>query len=340
MNKKVLGIAAVVVVLAIGAFVMMGGGGPKPEETFEQIKAAATKKDVAGVEKYVDFDGIASSASDLILGKAATDPFTQAIWSEYKTALSQSFREMAASGDLWKGKKLDIWDIKEKAVFDLDKILGFRSWEYIGTAEAKKDGDNITCTVKVKDASVDKEFALDIVMAEENGILRIKSIKNLNNVAAERTVAIKEKLTALNKEIADKIAKAITISEGKIVYAAPKDSLDSLWSNDYAVVSVKLKNNTSKQISKIRGVAALYKDGSDSPLVGYTFSLPFNKKINVGESVNISDRHSLSSDDDSTPTSVLVQNFDNYKRSFVIQSITFADGENWELLRELPNTNK
>ena len=51
MNNKLMGLIAVVVAVIAGALMMAGGGGAKPEDSFEQIKAAAANKDVAGVEK-------------------------------------------------------------------------------------------------------------------------------------------------------------------------------------------------------------------------------------------------------------------------------------------------
>ena len=75
MNKKLMGIIAVVVVVIAGAL-MMAGGGAKPEESFELIKAAAGNKDVAGVEKYVDFDALAKSVArcDFVMGAEADNP--------------------------------------------------------------------------------------------------------------------------------------------------------------------------------------------------------------------------------------------------------------------------
>lgn len=331
MNKKLLGIVAVVVVVVIGAF-MMAGGGSKPEETFEHIKTAAAKKDVAGVEKYVDFDALAKSVArcDFVMGAEADNPELAPLTAEVVASTAKAFRAIVASGNTKEGAG----DMYSDALFDLHKNTGFRAWSYAGVTGSKVDGDKTVVSVKVKDSALDKEYTLDVDMAKENDVWRIKGVSNLNAVAAQRGQDVKAKLVELNREVQDKIAKAIAISDAKMTHF--RDDQAIFMDPNKVKVSLVVVNNSDKTVTELRGYAELYKQGADKAVASYRISLPYRKTIDAGKSFAYSDNHSLGRGEDGTSPSQMAKDFSGFTQKFTITSVVFSDGSKLEPLRELP----
>lgn len=334
MNKKLLGIAAVVVVVAAVGFMMMGGGA-KPEDSFEQIILAAQKKDVAGVEKYVDFDALAGSIAnaEFIMGAEADNPALAEMKADYVAHTAKAFRAIAASGNLLEGAGSGgpLSDV----LFDVQNNTGFRSWSYVGASAGKTDGKKAVVPVKVKDNAVEKEYTLDVEMAKENNVWRVKGIANLNALTAQRQQDVKAKLAELNQDMLGKIAKSVSISNAKMEPFVDESGW-SLWAGSNKIkVSLTLTNNSDKAVTQLNGMAELYKDGSQKPTLRYKINLPYKKRINPGQKLTISNNHSISSEDGTSADSI-VKNLGNYKQVHTITSVKFADGSSLEPLRSLP----
>lgn len=333
MNKKLMGIIAVVVVVIAGALMMTGGGGAKPEDSFEQIKAAIAKKDVAGVEKYVDFDALAKSVArcDFVMGAEADNPELAPLTAEVVASTAKAFRAIVASGNIKEGAG----DMFSDALADLQKNTGFRSWSYVGVAGSKMDGDKAVVSVKVKDGVLDMEYTLDVDMAKENDVWRVKGISNLNALAAQRSQDVKAKLAELNKEVLAQIDKAISLDGSKMTHFVDRRAI---FADPNSVkIAFVLKNNDSKRtITKISGKAEFYKDGGDNAVLSYDVDLPYKVSVKPGQSYTITANRSMRRGEDGTDVKQIVKNFGNYKQKFTITSIKFADGSAIEPLRSLP----
>ena len=332
MNKKLIGIIAIVVVVAAGVFLMAGGGGPKPEDSFEQIKAAAQKKDVAGVEKYVDFDALAKSIArcDFILGAEADNPELAPLTAEIVAHAAKSFRAIAASGNIKDGAG----DMFSDSLGELQKNTGFRSWSYVGTAGSKVNGDKAVVSVKVKDGALDKEYTLDVDMAKENDVWRVKGVSNLNALSAQRAQDVKAKLVELNKEVQDKISKAVSISDAKMTHF--KDDMAIFTDPNKVKVSLVFVNNSDKTVTALSGYAELYKPGADKAVASYRINLPYGKTIAPGKSFAYSNSSSLGDGEDGTSSDQMAKDFGSFTQKFTITSIGYSDGSKLEPLRELP----
>lgn len=332
MNKKLMGLIAVVVAVIAGALMMAGGGGAKPEDSFEQIKAAAANKDVAGVEKYVDFDALAKSVArcDFVMGAEADNPELAPLTAEVVASTAKAFRTIAASGNIKEGAG----DMFSDALADLQKNTGFRNWSYVGLAGSKTDGDKAVVSVKVKDSALDKEYTLDVDMAKENNVWRVKGVSNLNAVAAQRGHDVKAKLVELNKEVQDKIAQAIAISDAKMTHF--RDDQAIFMDPNKVKVSLVFVNNSDKTVTELRGYAELYKQGADKAVASYKINLPYRKTIAAGKSFAYSDNHSLGRGEDGTSPSQMAKDFSGFTQKFTITSVVFSDGSKLEPLRELP----
>lgn len=332
MNKKLMGIIAVVVAVIAGAL-MMTGGGAKPEESFELIKSAAAKKDVASVEKYVDFDAMAKSVArcDFVMGAEADNPELAPLTAEVVASTAKAFRAIAASGNIKEGAG----DMFSDALADLQKNTGFRSWSYVGVSGSKMDGDKAVVAVKVKDGALDKEYTLDIDMAKENDVWRVKSVSNLNALAAQRSQDVKAKLAKLNKEVLTQIAKAVSLDGSKMTHFVDRRAI---FADPNSVkIAFVLKNNDSKRtITKIRGKAEFYKDGGDNAVLSYDVDLPYKVSVKPGQSYTITMNRSMCRGEDGTEVKQIVNNFGNYKQKFTINSVKFDDGSVIEPLRSLP----
>lgn len=331
MNKKVILVIVAVAVLVGGLFIGMGGGGPKPEDTFEQIKAAFEKKDVAEIEKYVDIADLADSVaeSDIFMGKGSGSDY-ELFKGEFVKDIAKSFRTIASSGNLKEGKG-DMWT---DALWKLQRATGFRDWTFSGIAGTKAEGKRQVVSVRVKDTVLDKEYTLDVDVADDGGVLRVKRISNLNTLAAVRAQDVKAKIEEINKETLDKIAKAVTVSNSKAVYE--KDERAFFSSGDIVRVSATLTNNTDKVITELSGSFGLYKEGSEKPLVGGSFQLAYKKSIKAGGSYQLSEKYTLDSNGLDAPLSEVIKNIGGYKRVFTIKRIAFADGGKLETIQELP----
>lgn len=303
MSKKLIGVVAAAIIVVIAGVFMMGGGGPKPEESFEQIKAAALKKDVVDIEKYVNFDALAASVvkSDFLMGAEADNAMLAPMSAGFTVQISKAFRAIAAAGNLREGEvKGAGW---ADPLGDLQKATGFRSWTFVSAGGAvKKDGDKAVVPVKIQDKAVDAEYTLDVEMTKENDVWRVKGIANLSTVAAQRAQDAKAKLEELNKEITKRIAKEVVISDAKMTYFKDNDDSDFFFGRDKVKLTLTLSNNTEKTTSKIYGFAELYEENSDKPVERYSFDLPYKKVIKPGEKFVLTNKKRLDSDE-------LVNNF-------------------------------
>lgn len=335
MNKKFIGIAVAVAVVALAGFMMMGGDGAKPEESFEQIKAAAVKKDAAGVEKYVDFDALAGSIAkaDFVLGANADNPELAPLKADFVAHTAKAFRAIATSGNLNEGAGSG--DPLSDVLYDIQNNTGFRSWSYVGASAGKVDGDKAIVPVKVMDKALDKEYTLDVDMTKENGVWRVKGIGNLNALAAQRRQDVEAKLAELNKDVQDKISKSVSIGNANMALFADNSGWGLFNGGKKVKVSLTLTNTSDKVVTQLSGYAELYKDGAKKPTLNYKIALPYKKKINPGQKLVISKNHSVSSEDGTSVDSI-IKGFDGYKQIFTITSVKFADGSALEPLRSLP----
>ena len=210
-----------------------------PTYSLNLIRTAVEKHDSVKFEEHVDLNQLYGRAVDDLIsanGADASNPLVAGMMQMFKQvavpALSDATKRYVETGNFEKKevpKNNQKIDPNEVADSMKDKT-GVDTIEFKGVGNTKKDGKIAVVDIKVYDKQVKKDFIIQVKMRElDNGSWKVVEISNLKEYVQEHDKAVAEKLTELNKPVAEKIAsvlelkdtpKASVISDGNPFFAS------------------------------------------------------------------------------------------------------------------------
>lgn len=314
-----------------------------PAYSLKLIHGYIIAHDSEHFEKQTDLLTLCSTGTDALidysigmdLNDPSVSPFIKAMLGTVKNAivpelLSQS-RNFVTNGKFRKNNP----QLQGPVLISdpLEKYAGLSFWEFKGVTKTTKHKDSADVEFRIFDKQIGKEFVLKVKMLPlKDGTWRLSQIINLPDYLKAYEIAKAAKLKEVNAKISAQIASALKIGPMKAPKIKVKKS--SLLIERRLIYTIPVTKETDDAFSFIGELTVRDKDDNfiasktvkDALGTGHKGE-SFTGNIEIELNPFIGKQNKLTEADLAT-----------LKTEYVISSISFQDGKEYSLAKDLPTT--
>lgn len=325
-NKIIAIICTVIVLLGIGFFMI---GSASPKKSLYEIKQAVKNRDLDKFEKYVDLESFFNNGFEA---------YVMADMKKHGMNFSMGDLEMAGMmrGMIVPTLVMAARDAVKTGDLNFHKLsnydeFGVNGWEFKSAGSAKKKGENAIVPLTIRDNQLDRDFIFNIKFARtDKGVWQVKELENAANLIEEREAAVAEKLEKLNAQIITDMNKAVEITKQKIVLI--EDHSSFFRGGYFLASSFTAKNTLDKDIKDLYVNLTVFDENNEN-IIYESSSHATGLKAHQEE--EFSERELLIEYREESEK-IIKTGLGSKKAKLEVRYISFTDGTEIKLLRELP----
>ena len=302
-----------------------------PTYSLKIIHESIKNHDLATFEKHVDIDSIVSRAFDDVIYAETDNALAQGFATMMKQPITNSMKDQIKryleTGSFPNQQAKNQTDA---AVQGISSRANTNTMKLDGIGTVTTNGKLASVDLKFSDSRLDKIFILKVKMTElDNGTWRLVEIENLIQFMKDIEKATAEKLAQLNKPRIEEIAQYVTVGKPilKII------NLDSWGIGKALNAKIPMTFLNDKVITQILGTIRI--DNGKIILFesGFKSNGASKKGLKFAPEYQIDLNQFIPAQKEllETPLNKLNVNI-------IIDSLTFSDGTELKLLKELPAT--